>query len=94
MVHRRFQPPDHDRHHRSSENISRPHPLPEIFHEAGADLGAYFGAGLVGAGLSFYEAVLFGTPEKKTASSGQRCRGNPESLREVQGPARIHHELC
>lgn len=56
-VDRRFKPPDHDRHHCSSKNISRPHPLPEIFHETGADLGACFGAGLVGAGLSFH-----GTP--------------------------------
>ncbi len=50
------QSSDLGRHPGAAAHLPRPHSVPEVLPEAGADLGAGDRSGLVGAGLSVHEA--------------------------------------
>ena len=81
------QPPELGRHPGAAAHLPRPHSVPEVLPEAGADLGAGDRAGLVGAGLPVHEA------RQGPGRAQQRPEDDARGLREVQAHSDLGHQL-
>ncbi|PRD39546.1 UNVERIFIED_CONTAM: hypothetical protein NCL1_01118 [Trichonephila clavipes] len=81
------QPPVVERHLRAHARVRLPGPVLQVLPQAGADLGAAAGPGLVGPGLPVHEALHPRADREEPGAQGQGHGYHAPGLRQVQEPA-------
>ena len=93
VVPRGLQPPVLGGHPGAAGRVQPPHSIPEVLPEAGTDLGAVPGAGLVGARFPVHAPPFARIPREAPGETRRGPRGHAEGLREIPADPDVGDEF-